>query len=264
MALSRNAPNPRSPQAADVASGIIELLEVLWEHGRDAVSPAPVSTSQLRVLYTLDREEGINQRSLGEVLGAAPSSVSRLCDRLQALGFVERSPSPVSRRELELRLTPQGRAYLQDLRARREDILQSAIAAMPATTRQALSDGLTGFRHALETASPSRHRTGTAPTAGPTACRPDRDRCPASPSGTAPGPGGIPARCGRRAAPYSAGSTPARSSPYVYASSSACQDAAITFSATPTVDHSAVPSPVVISTRVVESVPCLPSRMRTL
>lgn len=154
MALSRNAPNPRSPQAADVASGIIELLEVLWEHGRDAVSPAPVSTSQLRVLYTLDREEGINQRSLGEVLGAAPSSVSRLCDRLQALGFVERSPSPVSRRELELRLTPQGRAYLQDLRARREDILQSAIAAMPATTRQALSDGLTGFRHALETASP--------------------------------------------------------------------------------------------------------------
>ncbi len=63
---------------------------------------------------------------------------------------------------------------------------------------------------------------------------------------------------------YSGGSTPARSSPYVYASSRACQDAAITLSATPTVDHSPMPSEVEISTRVVEFVPCLPSRMRTL
>lgn len=48
------------------------------------------------------------------------------------------------------------------------------------------------------------------------------------------------------------------------ASSTACQDAAITFGATPTVDHSRVPSVVEIRTRVVDSVPCLPSRMRTL
>lgn len=145
-----------------MASEVIELLEVLWEHGRDAVSPAPVSTSQLRVLYTLDREEGINQRSLGEVLGAAPSSVSRLCDRLQALGFVERAPSPVSRRELELRLTAQGRTYLRDLRARREEALLASIAAMPAAARQALVDGLAGFRHALETTAPvtAQDRTG--------------------------------------------------------------------------------------------------------
>jgi hypothetical protein len=38
----------------------------------------------------------------------------------------------------------------------------------------------------------------------------------------------------------------------------------MTFSATPTVDHSAEPSDVAIRTRVVEDVPCLPSRMRTL
>ncbi|MFE2379124.1 MarR family winged helix-turn-helix transcriptional regulator [Streptomyces sp. NPDC059398] len=156
MALSGKASAPRSPQAADVASEVIELLEVLWEHGRDAVSPAPASASQLRVLYTLDREEGINQRSLGEVLGAAPSSVSRLCDRLQALGFVERSPSPVSRRELELRLTPQGRTYLRDLRARREEALLASIAAMPPAAQRALVEGLTGFRRSLETTSPVR------------------------------------------------------------------------------------------------------------
>lgn len=80
----------------------------------------PGLPSQLRVLYTLDREEGINLRMLAEALGSASPSVSRLCDRLQATGLVERAPSPVSRRELELRLTSHGKAYLVDLRMRRK------------------------------------------------------------------------------------------------------------------------------------------------
>ncbi|MER7112480.1 MarR family transcriptional regulator [Streptomyces sp. NPDC000229] len=48
-------------------------------------------------------------RGLGEVLGSTPSSVSRMCDRLEALWFVARSPSSASRREVELRLTGRGR-----------------------------------------------------------------------------------------------------------------------------------------------------------
>ncbi len=52
------APSPREPQeTAQAARELIELLEVLWERGRDMVSSTPVSASQLRVLYSLDREE---------------------------------------------------------------------------------------------------------------------------------------------------------------------------------------------------------------
>ncbi|MGP4000163.1 MarR family winged helix-turn-helix transcriptional regulator [Streptomyces sp. 8N706] len=148
------APPPRRARdAAHAAGEVIELLEVLWERGRDAASAGPVSSSQLRVLYILDRDEGINLRTLGEVLGSAPSSVSRLCDRLQALGFVERSPSPVSRRELELWLTGRGKAYLRDLRTRREDALLTAIADMSPGARKALVEGLAGFRTAIEETS---------------------------------------------------------------------------------------------------------------
>lgn len=159
-------PAPRHRRPGDVARGageVIELLEVLWERGRDAVSTSPVSASQLRVLYSLDREEGINLRTLGEILGSAPSSVSRLCDRLQAIGFVERAPSPFSRRELELRLTGRGRAYLVELRGRREEAMCAAIAAMPAAQREALVEGLKGFRSAVE---------ATAPVQRPAALRP--------------------------------------------------------------------------------------------
>jgi DNA-binding MarR family transcriptional regulator len=143
--------------AAGAAREVIALLEVLSEHGRDAVPPAPVSSSQLRVLYVLEREEGINLRTLGEVLGAAPPSVSRLCDRLEALGHLRRSASTVSRREVELRLTGPGRTYLRDLRARREEALVASVAAMPAGAREALVYGLGEFRSAVEESLPARH-----------------------------------------------------------------------------------------------------------
>lgn len=153
----------RSRDTARHAGDIIELLEILWERGRDAVSTSPVSASQLRVLYSLDREEGINLRTLGEMLGSAPSSISRLCDRLQAIGFVDRAPSPLSRRELELRLTVRGRAYLAELRARREEAMCTAIAAMPATQREALVEGLQGFRDAVEATGPVQRPVAVRP-----------------------------------------------------------------------------------------------------
>ncbi len=144
-------PRQRGPiETAGAAREVIELLEVMWEQGKDAASASPVSASQLRVLYCLDREEGMNLRTLGDRLGSAPSSVSRLCDRLQALGFLERSPSPVSRRELELHLTRQGKNHLRDLRLKREEALQATIAVMPPKARAALLAGLEGFREATE------------------------------------------------------------------------------------------------------------------
>ncbi|QNP61725.1 MarR family winged helix-turn-helix transcriptional regulator [Streptomyces genisteinicus] len=152
MDANSTAPDSGSEATAEAARELIELLEVLWERGKDMVSPAPVSASQLRVLYCLDRDDGINLRTLGQVLGSAPPSVSRLCDRLEALGFVRRQPSQVSRRELELRLTSRGRAYLRDLRSQRQEALLEVIAAMPPSARSALLRGLTSFQEAVDDA----------------------------------------------------------------------------------------------------------------
>ncbi|MFF8288697.1 MarR family winged helix-turn-helix transcriptional regulator [Streptomyces sp. NPDC016309] len=147
---SETSPGADRDAAAHAAREVIELLEVLWNKGRDMTSPAPVSSSQLRVLYILDRDRPINLRTLGDDLGSAPSSISRMCDRLDALGFIERSPSTASRRELELRLSSRGESYLKDLRARRQTALLDVISAMPPAQRAALATGLNGFRLALE------------------------------------------------------------------------------------------------------------------
>lgn len=160
--LGSSQRRPHTQQTARAAREVIECLEVLWERGRDMVPSTPVSAPQLRVLYSLDREEGINLRTLGELLGSAPPSVSRLCDRLEALGFIQRRPSPVSRRELELHLTSRGKVYLSDLRAERQDALRAVIATMKPSERRALLEGLAGFQVALEEAGPVSRRGPTA------------------------------------------------------------------------------------------------------
>ncbi|MFJ8539004.1 MarR family winged helix-turn-helix transcriptional regulator [Streptomyces sp. NPDC093591] len=133
--------HPRPDEVAHRASEAAELLEVLW--GR--ASTAPVSASQIRVLFVLEHTDGINLRMLAEALGSTPPSTSRLCDRLQAVGFVERGPSASSRRELRLRLSRRGRSFLAGLRGRREAALWSVLEQMPVAKRTALLEGLEAF-----------------------------------------------------------------------------------------------------------------------
>ncbi|MFD3872692.1 MarR family winged helix-turn-helix transcriptional regulator [Streptomyces sp. NPDC058623] len=155
--------SPRAPSAVVGMSDLIELLEIVWERGRDSVCAPPVSSSQARVLFLIERNEEMNLRMLGELLGAAPPSVTRLCDRLQAAGFLERHTRADDRRELRLELTPAGRRYLDELRARREAALTEAMAAMPADSRAALALGLADFHAAV--AGPLRLAPPQSPTA---------------------------------------------------------------------------------------------------
>ncbi len=144
--MTTSSSRPWPDEVARVTSEAAELLEVLW--GR--ASTAPVSASQLRVLFILEHNDGVNLRTLADALGSTPPSTSRLCDRLQAVGFVDRRPGVVSRRELRLHLSRRGRAFLAELRARRERALQSVLEQMPTAQRSALLEGLEAFCAAAE------------------------------------------------------------------------------------------------------------------
>ncbi|PWI44803.1 MarR family transcriptional regulator [Streptomyces sp. ICBB 8177] len=134
---------PHEPdEVARLTSRAAELLEAVWGQ----TPTAPVSPSQLPVLLVLEHHEGINLRTLADTLGSTPPSASRLCDRLQAVGFLERAPSPNSRREVHLYLTKPGRAFLAEVRARRERELTALLTRMPAHKRSVLLEGLEAFR----------------------------------------------------------------------------------------------------------------------
>lgn len=138
---------PQPDEVARLTSTAAELLEVLW--GR--ASTAPASASQLRVLLILEHHEGINLRTLADSLASTPPSTSRLCDRLQAAGFIDRETSPTNRREVRLYLSGHGRAFLADLRERRQRELRAVLDVMPAAKRAALLEGLEAFCAAAST-----------------------------------------------------------------------------------------------------------------
>ncbi|MFE5375878.1 MarR family winged helix-turn-helix transcriptional regulator [Streptomyces mirabilis] len=131
------------------AGSIVELLDATWERDRNDAPPPYISVSQLRVMYIVDRENGIRMRALPRLLGAAPPSVCRLVDRLHALGFVERRPCPDSRREVTLCVTRAGRKHLAQRRERRDQLLIDALDSMPSHQRTALTEGLAGLQQAL-------------------------------------------------------------------------------------------------------------------
>ncbi|MGW6824252.1 MarR family winged helix-turn-helix transcriptional regulator [Streptomyces sp. NPDC055005] len=139
-------PRTTDPDAAREVSDIAELLDVVYENARQAAATSPVSATQLRLMFLVDRRPGLRMRDLGRLLGAAGPSVTRLCDRLEAAGFLRRHSCPDDGREINLLLTPAGHRHLAHIREKREQMLGQALDAMPADGRHALASGLAALQ----------------------------------------------------------------------------------------------------------------------
>ena len=91
---------------------------------------------QLRALTVLQEHGTANLRQLAEGMGITVSTTSRLVDRLEAAGLVERRPSPRTGREIELRTTPDGEAALDRYDELRLADLRGALDRLPPTRRE--------------------------------------------------------------------------------------------------------------------------------
>ncbi|MFD3542243.1 MarR family winged helix-turn-helix transcriptional regulator [Streptomyces sp. NPDC058662] len=138
------APGPRGidNDAARSVNDIVELLDVVWENARQSAAVGAASPAQLRLMYLVDRQPGLRMRALAHLLGAAAPSVTRLCDRLEAIGFLTRHSCAHSGREVTLRLTPAGETHLAQIRENRARALAHAFEAMTSDGRRALATGL--------------------------------------------------------------------------------------------------------------------------
>lgn len=124
-----------------------QALLATWEAAREQSTPR-LSAAQLSALIVVEKDEGINLRTLAGRLRMILSSASRLCDRMVAAGLVERVPGRVDRREIALFLTPYSRQLLAELRASRLAMLGAVLDRMSPAGRAALARGLTEFAHA--------------------------------------------------------------------------------------------------------------------
>ncbi len=89
-----------------------------------------LTRSQCQVLAHLARNEGIQQSGLADILEVEPITLTRLLDRLEEAGFVERRPHPTDRRVRQLHLTEKSHPLLGE------------IFAIGAATRSEALDGV--------------------------------------------------------------------------------------------------------------------------
>ncbi len=101
-----------------------------------------MTRAQWVILFWLERQPGLSQKELAEILEVEPITVARLIDRLEERGMVERRGDPADRRIWRLHLCPPAVPVLENLRGERADMLRMVVADLDPATLRTLQEGL--------------------------------------------------------------------------------------------------------------------------
>lgn len=109
---------------------------------------------QAGVLFVLAKQDGATMGQLATELDLAPSAVSGLIQRLEALGWVQRRPCPEDARTQRVWLQASGRAQLPPLRAALAKINEHLTAGFTEAELQTVARWLTHVQQ-LDATHPS-------------------------------------------------------------------------------------------------------------
>jgi len=101
-----------------------------------------VTLPQFRTLVLLDQRGALPVRELAGALGSAPSTTTRMCDRLVSKGLIERAEDPANRRQVILTVTRAGRQLLAQSTARRRAEFERLLAGLPQRRQTELARAL--------------------------------------------------------------------------------------------------------------------------
>ena len=89
-----------------------------------------VTRAQWKVLFRLERRPGLRQIELADMLDIEPITLSRIVDRLEEAGLVERKADPADRRAWRLHVTARARPLVEKLRAVADEMIAEAFAGI--------------------------------------------------------------------------------------------------------------------------------------
>jgi DNA-binding MarR family transcriptional regulator len=92
---------------------------------------------QCRALVRLEKNEGISQARLAEMIEVEPMAMVRIVDRMEADGLLERRPDPDDRRARRLHLRPKAKPLLEEIWRLAELTRAEAFAGIPRAEREA-------------------------------------------------------------------------------------------------------------------------------
>ena len=150
---------PTTPRRefAFTLNDVARLLRTYADHRAAAFG---ITRAQWAVMARLNRQEGLKQSELAEMLDLQPITLTRLLDRLGDSGLIERRPDPHDRRAKRLFLTPAARPLLEGLGELAEELMSTALAGIDRPTVKLMLANLSIAKQNL------RHAIANKPVAG--------------------------------------------------------------------------------------------------
>lgn len=127
-----------------------------------------MTRAQWGILIWLERQPGISQKELAELLEVEPITVARLVDRLEARGMVERRPDPRDRRIWRLHLSPSAHLMLREINHQRAEMTEMVTNGIEDVSQTIMIEALARMKATLTRDSHLGRRTDqSVPPAGP-------------------------------------------------------------------------------------------------
>lgn len=130
----------------DLPFQIAETAHALRKSFDRRASALGVTRAQWKVLLRLTRMPGLRQVELADMLDVEPITLSRIVDRLEEGGHVERTPDPADRRVWRLQVTEQAKPLVARLQAVGHDLVEQAFEGIEAEELEQVRDVLARVR----------------------------------------------------------------------------------------------------------------------
>lgn len=101
-----------------------------------------VTQGEARALIHIACEQGARQTRIAERLGVEPMTACRYIDRLEQLGYVERSVDPDDRRAKNVRTTDAAKRLIETTKDEFAAIREDALSCLEPDEREAMMRGL--------------------------------------------------------------------------------------------------------------------------
>lgn len=133
--LMTSKPKMPPPTVGFLLHDVARLLRKRFEQRARELG---LTRSQWQVLAYLDRNPGIQQGALAELIDVEPITVGRIVDKLESCGLMERRSHPTDRRAWQLHLTDKAGPKLARMRVIGEVTRGEAFLEIPDAEREQL------------------------------------------------------------------------------------------------------------------------------
>ncbi len=131
---------------------INDVARLMRRNFNRRVQALGLTQTQWRAIVNLSREPGMTHVALAEMLEIQPITLTRLIDRMEAAGWVERRSHPADRRAMQLYLTAKSEPILEEMYALAAGTLGEALVGVTSATEKQLVTTLQRMKQNLVSA----------------------------------------------------------------------------------------------------------------